>query len=149
MFNAELIKQNCEHDEDSVRLTIDLRDKGYTFGGAKIESVTMFVDTEQDYEGDLAVNWDTSGLSSDNTNAGQLLMRNPDNSDEVTEIMNKFYWEQGFTFELTGILQDCGFSAEAAENVCGSEWGMQEEGRASYDAYAIAEEIRKAHELVA
>ena len=43
--------------------------------------------------------------------------------------------------------QQNGFSAAAAADVCGSEWGMQDVGRASYDAWEIANECLAAHNL--
>ena len=36
----------------------------------------------------------------------------------------------------------CQSSASAVAEVTGSEWGMQDEGRASYDANSIADEVR-------
>ena len=76
-----------------------------------------------------------------------LLMRNNNATDNVTETMGQFYWEHCFDTQLAHILSDAGFSAEACGDVCTSEWGMQDEGRASYDANAIAEEMLTAHNL--
>jgi hypothetical protein len=76
-----------------------------------------------------------------------LLMRNNSATDNVTETMQEFYWEHAFEDTLATILADAGFSTEAVEDVFTSEWGMQDEGRASYDANAIAEEMLAAHNL--
>jgi C4-dicarboxylate transporter len=52
-----------------------------------------------------------------------------------------FYWEHEFDATLKQLLVEAGFSAAAAADVCTSEWGMQDVGRASYDACLIAEEV--------
>ena len=72
---------------------------------------------------------------------GSLLMRGA--NDEVGRVMGEFYWKHGFNSKLHSILRDAGFSEAAANSVRGSEWGMQDEGRASYDAYGIADEVRE------
>jgi len=74
-------------------------------------------------------------------------MRNNNATDNVTETMQEFYWENCFAAELEAILLAAGFSTEAAADVCTSEWGMQDEGRASYDANCIAEEMLAAHNV--
>jgi len=61
--------------------------------------------------------------------------------------MGQFYWESAFDEQLQQLLKQNGFSAAAAEDVCTSEWGMQDVGRASYDAFAVAEEMLAAHNL--
>ena len=132
--------------DNSVGLYIDLADKNYSVNGHAIESVTMYADTE--HAGDLAVNWKYA----DADNAGyvdspMLLMRNNSSTDNVTETMQEFYWESAFSTELEAILTEAGFSTEACADVAGSEWGMQDAGRASYDAYTIAEEMLFAHDL--
>ena len=137
---------NFNADENSVQLYIDLADKNYSVNGHAVESVTMYTDT--DCMGDLAVNW----AYEETDNAGyvdstMLLMRNNSATDNVTETMQQFYWEHAFENTLATILTDAGFSAEACEDVCTSEWGMQDEGRASYDANCIAEEMLTAHNL--
>jgi hypothetical protein len=98
------------------------------------------------YDGDLYVNWDMTGLvnNEDARTAGMLLLRNVHSEDDVTKVMGEFYWEDAFGAELAHILVEAGFSAEAANSVTTSEWGMQDEGRASYDAYSIGDEVRKA-----
>ena len=41
---------------------------------------------------------------------------------------------------LREIIANAGFAS--ASDITTSEWGMQDEGRASYDAYELADEIR-------
>jgi hypothetical protein len=133
--------------DNSIQLEINLADAGYSVNGHAVESVTLYADT--DCVGDLAVNW--AYEETDNTGYvanTMLLMRNNTATDNVTETMQEFYWEHAFDAELQKILLDAGFSTEAVEDVCGSEWGMQDEGRASYDSFCIAEEMFAAHNLV-
>ena len=142
------IKNVTTHNtaDNSVELHIDLADKNYTVNAHKIECVTLYADA--DCYGDLAVHWeyadaDTAGY----TESPMLLMRNNNATDNVTETMQEFYWENCFTDTLVQILTDAGFSTDAAADVCTSEWGMQDEGRASYDANCIAEEMLAAHNV--
>lgn len=138
---------NFNADENSVQLYIDLANSNYSINGHAVESITMYTDT--DCMGDLAVNWKYEDSDEEGyTENTMLLMRNNNATDKVTQTMQQFYWEHAFDTTLTNILLAAGFSAEAAEDVCGSEWGMQDVGRASYDANAIAEEMLNAHNLV-
>ena len=145
--NNTKIKNVTTLDTDnSVQLEINLADKNYVVNGHTVESITMYADT--DCMGDLAVNWkyadaDNAGY----TESTMLLMRNNSATDNVTETMQEFYWEHGFDDELETILLAAGFSTEAVTDVCTSEWGMQDEGRASYDANAIAEEMLATYNL--
>jgi hypothetical protein len=137
---------NFNADENSVQLYIDLANSNYNVNGHVVESITMYADT--DCMGDLAVNWKYE--ESDNAGYEEskvLIMRNNSSEDNVTQTMQQFYWEHCFDTQLAHILSDAGFSAEACGDVCTSEWGMQDEGRASYDANAIAEEMLTAHNL--
>ena len=131
---------NFNADEKSVQLEIDLEGKGYVVNGHAVEYISMYADT--DCIGDLAVNWKYE----ETDNAGyvenaMLLMRNNSATDNVTETMQQFYWEDCFADTLAQILTEAGFSTEAVEDVGTSEWGMQDAGRASYDANALAEEM--------
>ena len=155
MFNAQKIAQFCTLDEDGINFSVDVSDKGYIVAGAKVLEVGMFVSNTNEaeegedasyFDGDMYVSWDMAGLQNDETarTAGMLLLRNVHSEDDVTAVMGEFYWEGAFTDELHSILVDCGFSAEAAACVSTSEWGMQDEERASYDAFELADEIRKA-----
>lgn len=133
-------------DADGINFEIAVNEQ---FNGLLIESISMFVGitNDDDYwgDGDLAVNWDIEGLSNnaDADTMGSLLMRDMRSEDDVTKVMGMFYWDNAYTERLREILVAHGFSKEAADNVYTSEWGMQDEGRASYDAYSIADEVRK------
>lgn len=143
--------QYITEDTDGFYLQIDLNEQ---FAGVNVESVTMYIAKQKEDEeddgyygdGDLAVNWSMEGLENneDARTAGTLLLRNLHSDDDVTRVMGEFYWQQGFNARLHEILLNAGFSAEAVEDVGTSEWGMQDEERASYDAYALAHEVRAA-----
>ena len=146
--NNTKIKNVTTHNaaDNSVQLEINLADKNYTVNAHAVESVTLYADA--DCYGDLAVNW----AYEDADNAGHtestvLIMRNNNATDNVTETMQQFYWENCFENTLAEILTDAGFSTEAVADVFTSEWGMQDEGRASYDANCIAEEMLAAHNV--
>ena len=131
---------NFNADENGVQLCIDLANKNYVVNGHAIESVTMYADT--DCIGDLAVNWKYE--ESDNAGYEEskvLIMRNNSSEDNVTQTMQQFYWEHCFADTLAEILTNAGFSTEAVADVFTSEWGMQDAGRASYDAFEIAEQM--------
>lgn len=147
MLNTNIVNITAVDDE-GVTLEIAVN-KQYN-DKVTVESVTMYValqeeDTDWYADGDLAVNYDISKLQNDESaqTMGTLMLRNLHSEDEVTQVMSEFYWEHSYDEELAEILLSAGFSAEAVADVCTSEWGMQDEGRASYDAYAIAEEVRK------
>jgi len=135
---------NFNADENSVQLDIDLENKNYVVNGRKVQSITMYTDT--DCMGDLAVNWEEED-DSDYVHNSSMIMRDTSDSNNNTETMGQFYWEHCFDETLVQILSEAGFSAEATADVCGSEWGMQDVGRASYDANCIAEEMLTAHNL--
>ena len=140
------IKNVTTLNDNSVQLEIDLTNANYSVNGHVVESITMYADT--DCIGDLAVNWKYE--ESDNAGCEEstvLIMRNNNSDDNVTETMQQFYWEHCFDETLVQILVDAGFSKAAAADVGGSEWGMQDEGRASYDANAIAEEMFACYNL--
>ena len=141
-------KQYITQTEDGYELCITLDNE--QCAGVAVESITMFVSNvneeddgdEASYcDGDLAVNYNIDALQNDETaqTMGMLLLRNMDSDDEVTKAMGQFYWEGAFTQRLNAILAERGFKTC---NVHTSEWGMQDEGRASYDAYDLADEIR-------
>lgn len=138
---------NFVRSEDGINFSIAVNE---IHCGVLVESIDMFVGIEDDGDGyfgdgDLAVCWNMEGLTNDESaqTMGSLLLRNLHSDDDVTRVMGEFYWENGFTERLRELLVAHGFSAEAASNVFTSEWGMQDEGRASYDANAIADEVRK------
>ena len=80
---------------------------------------------EEGGAGDLALNWKLIGRG------------------DAEEVMDAFYRDEMFLDELKDILVQNGFSQEAAYDVMTSESGMQDIGRASYDAYGIADEVRE------
>ena len=145
MLNTNIVTITAE-DAEGVTLEIAVN-KAYN-EQVVVESVTMYVTLqEQDgyyYDGDLAVNYSTDKLQNDETaqTMGTMLLRNLNSNDEVTQVMSEFYWERSYNDELAEILLSAGFSASAVAEVTGSEWGMQDEGRASYDANSIADEVR-------
>ena len=128
--------------EKDVQLFVDLTDKNYTVNNAKVESISLGVTVDGEmYAGDLAVNWKAVDDSNYDDGNSTLLMRNIHDDNANTKTMGAFYWDGEFTETLHKILSECGFSKNAVADVCTSEWGMQDVGRASYDAYALAEEI--------
>lgn len=136
--------------DNEAQLFINLDGKGYTVNNAKVESIAMNVTVEENgevYAGDLAVNWEAVDDSNYNDGNSTLLMRNIHDENANTQTMSAFYWDGEFTETLQSILKTHGFSEDAVTDVCTSEWGMQDVGRASYDAFAIATEILAAHNI--
>jgi O-methyltransferase involved in polyketide biosynthesis len=133
------VKQYITETEDGYNLCINVNEQ---CGNYTVDSIDMFVaKDDEDCSSDLAVSYDISTLQNDETaqTMGMLLLRNIHSEDEVTVAMGHFYWDGAFTQRLNEILAECGFTANTAHT---SEWGMQDEGRASYDAYELADEIR-------
>lgn len=90
-------------------------------------SVTAIEQTVgDDLVGDLAVTWETEVELTE---------------EQQQDICDMFYSEGVFTDDLREHLLEAGFSADAVEDIYTSEEGMQEAGRASYDAHGIAAEI--------
>ena len=147
MLNNTLIKAVTSVDSSntsSVQLDIDLAQHNLQVNGRKVQSITMYVDN--DCCGDLAVNWEEED-DSNYVHNSSMLMRDTSDSNNNTDTMGKFYWDSEFDATLQQLLQQNGFSAAAAADVCGSEWGMQDVGRASYDAWEVANECLAAHNL--
>jgi hypothetical protein len=133
-------KQYITETEDGYKLCINVNEQ---CGNYTVESIDMFVaKDDEDCSSDLAVWYDISTLQNDETaqTMGMLLLRNIDSEDEVTTAMGHFYWDGAFTERLREIIANAGFAS--ASDITTSEWGMQDEGRASYDAYDLADEIR-------
>jgi len=145
--NNTKIKAVTTHNaaDSSVELYINLAQQNLQVNGRTVQSITLYADAE--CCGDLAVNWAAEEDSSyvHNTN---MLMRDTSDTNNNTATMGEFYWENCFTDTLVQLLQQNGFSTDAAEDVCTSEWGMQDVGRASYDSNAIAEEMLAAYNIV-
>ena len=135
-------------DGKNVELYIDLTANDFVVNNCKVTAIGMTaeVDGDEFYCGDLCVLWSAEDDSNyeDNTS---LLMRDASDTTNNTDTMGAFYWEGEFTMQLMLVLEQNGFSAAAAEDVCTSEWGMQDVGRASYDANLIAEEMLAAHNI--
>ena len=135
-------------DGKNVELYIDLTANDFVVNNCKVTAIGMTaeVDGDEFYCGDLAVLWSAADDSNyeDNTS---LLMRDTEDTTDNTATMGAFYWEGEFTMQLVLLLEQNGFSAAAAEDICTSEWGMQDVGRASYDANLIAEEMLAAHNI--
>ena len=133
-----------ESADNSVQLHINLAAHNLQVNGRKVESITMYADT--DCSGDLAVNWEEED-DSNYVHNSSMLMRDIHDSNNNTETMGAFYWDGEFTSTLQQLLVEHGFSTAAAADVCTSEWGMQDVGRASYDAFEIATEMLAAHNI--
>jgi hypothetical protein len=135
-------------DGKNVELYIDLTANDFVVNNCKVTAIAMTaeVDGDEFYCGDLAVLWTAADDSNyvDNTS---LLLRDTNDTNDNTATMGAFYWEGEFTMQLMLVLEQNGFSAAAAEDICTSEWGMQDVGRASYDANLIAEEMLAAHNI--
>lgn len=133
-------KQYITETADGYNLCINVNEQ---CGNYTVDSIDMFVaKDDEDCSGDLAVSYDISNLQNDETaqTMGTLLLRNMHSDDEVTVAMGHFYWDGAFTQRLREIIANAGFAS--ASDITTSEWGMQDEGRASYDAYDLADEIR-------
>ena len=146
--NNTLIKNVTTADGNEVALYIDLAEHNLQVNGRAVESISMHVtvDDGELYAGDLAVHWQEEDDSNYVHNT-RMLMRDIHDTNNNTATMGEFYWEHAFDDTLHTILQQHGFSKAAAEDVSGSEWGMQDVGRASYDAYELAEEMLAAHNI--
>ena len=142
------IKNVTTLDGNNVELYIDLAANNLIVNNCKVTAIAMTaeVDGDEFYCGDLAVLWSAADDSNymDNTS---LLMRDTEDTTDNTATMGAFYWEGEFTDTLVLLLEQNGFSAAAANDICTSEWGMQDVGRASYDANLIAEEMLAAHNI--
>jgi len=144
--NTQKIKQVTTFEKlgSSVQLDINLAQHNLQVNGRKVQSITMYADT--DCSGDLAVNWEAVDDSNYEDNTA-LLMRDMHDTNTNTTTMSKFYWDGEFTEKLQQLLIEYGFSANSAKNTCTSEWGMQDVGRASYDAWDIAAELLEAYNI--
>ena len=124
--------QNVTRDDEGFMLDITVN-KLFTVCGdglwsetAKevfVESITMFIFADaEEGAGDLGVNYNT-----DTWNDNELGL---------------IYTDSAFLECVQTELIKAGISIEAAEDVCYSEQGMQDEGRVSCDAYALADYVR-------
>jgi hypothetical protein len=139
-------KQHITHTDDGYELCIELNER---CGDYTVTGIYMFVASDEEEGcGDLAVSYDISTLQNDETarTMGTMLLRNLHSDDDVTKAMSYFYWDDMFTDRLQAILADAGFNN--VNDISTSEWGMQDEGRASYDAFDLADEVRSIMQTV-
>ena len=144
------IKNVTTLDGKNVELLIDLSAHNFVVNNCKITAINMTaeVDGDEFYCGDLAVLWEAGDSNSAATaDLAQVAQQQLQRENDATATMGAFYWENEFDEQLTDLLQQNGFSAAAANDICTSEWGMQDVGRASYDANMIAEEMLAAHNI--
>jgi hypothetical protein len=142
--NTKIKAVTTRECDDSVQLHINLAAHNLQVNGRKVNSITMYADAE--CSGDLAVNWEEEDDSTYKHNT-TLMLRSIHDSNNNTETMSLFYWDGEFTSTLQQLLLENGFSTAAAQDVCTSEWGMQDVGRASYDAFTLATEMLAAHNI--
>lgn len=120
------IAQHVTKTQDGYELHIAVNEQ---HSNVRIDSITMFVSNDtDDCDGDLAVNWSADALT----------------SKQVNDTMRSFYSDDAYTARLRELLVAAGFSKTAADDVVTSEWGMQDDGRASYDAALVADAVRNA-----
>ena len=144
------IKNVTTLDGKNVELLIDLSAHNFVVNNCKVTAVEMTaeVDGDEFYCGDLAVLWEAGDSNSAAAaDLAQVAQQQLQRENDATATMGAFYWENEFDEQLTDLLQQNGFSAAAANDICTSEWGMQDVGRASYDANMIAEEMLAAHNI--
>jgi len=141
--------QNVTRTEDGYMLDITVNKMfttcgdGYWSDTAKevfVESISMYIAADAEVysdgtvsdsfcDGDLAVCYDTATW----------------NDDELGLI----YTDSAFLECVRTELIKAGISIEAAEDVCYSEQGMQDEGRVSCDAYALGDYVRARMQITA
>ena len=131
-------------DEQSVTFEMNVADRGYTVNGRRVTAIMLYADAE--HTGDLAVCWEAED-DADYVHNTSLMMRDTRDKNSNTETMSLFYWEHEFDEQLCALLEEAGFSDDAIADVCGSEWGMQDVGRASYDACVCGEEMLAQHNI--
>jgi hypothetical protein len=141
--HAKLIEDGS-YDEPAVELFIDLTERNLRVNKRLVTSICIHAGETAD--GELTVNWEAE-VDDSYTHNTPMLMRDPDSEDGNTATMGQFYWERAFNAQLKAILIEAGVSEEAADGVTGSEWGMQDVGRASYDACELAEELKEQFDL--
>jgi len=116
-------------DEQGVpydcRLVMDISEENITVNDCKMLCMELWTDGEE--IGDFSVHWEMD--VDDYVNAKTL---------------NDIYWSGEITTKVHNLLQKAGFSKEASEDVWTSEHGMQDFGRASFDAYLLGAEMAKA-----
>ena len=84
-----------------------------------VESIDMFIDTENNDYGDLAINYDESTWDND--------------------VDGLIYTDNEFIEQVRAFLISQGFNTDAVNGIEYSEQGMQDYGRVSCDAYDFAD----------
>jgi hypothetical protein len=140
--HAKLIEDDS-YDEPVVQMFIDLTERNLRVNKRLVTSICIHAG--ETAAGELTVNWEAE-VDDSYTHNTPMLMRDPGSEDGNTATMGQFYWERAFNAQLKAILIEAGVSEEAADGVTGSEWGMQDVGRASYDACELAEELKEQFE---
>jgi hypothetical protein len=125
--------QNVTRNEEGYTLDITVN-KLFTVAGdglwsstAKqvfVTNITMYIGAveEDGYDGDLAVH-----TTAETWNEQELGL---------------IYTDKAFIADVRAALVEAGIDAEAAADVTYSEQGMQDDGRVSCDAYALADYVR-------
>jgi len=124
------------YEDDAVAIRIPVNQTIYG-GHITIQHIDMSIGTVEDHgyyaDGDLGVNY---------------VLNEPSDEDEpamdVDDAMDIFYSNEEYDEDLKEVLMNAGFSQAAVTDVGGSESGMQDEYRASYDAPGLADEVRMA-----
>lgn len=148
--NYELLRKHITDEDEGLELDIPVKDE--MFAGVKVTGIHAYVDKEGGFGVELSVLWDETGL--DNKPSEMQKARNetgflrwmPDIENETGKVIEQFYYnmdapegskdrysDSPFNKRLHKLLENAGFSTEAAESVGASELGMQDVGRASYD----------------
>lgn len=125
-LDVQKVLQNIS-DADDEYVSLEIPVNMQIAKGVTVNSIDMAIAKDADTgDSDLAVNYtiDPQVISSD-------------------DAMKMFYVDRAFDNQLASILVKAGFS-QTASRVSGSEGGMQEEGRASFDADQIGDEVRTA-----
>ena len=135
-MNVDKIKQYVTVDNEQALLVIDAN---VQLGNVTIERITFTVDIVGEdndyYNGDLAVHY-THALYDESID--------DDEQDEAVLGVVESFYDGVYNDVVHKLLAKAGFSAEAAASVESSESGMQDLLRASFDANAIANEVRAA-----
>ena len=135
-MNADKIKQYLTVDNAQAMFVIDTN---LQVGNITIESIAFtanLVDDDGDYyDGDLGVHWTHALYDADVED---------DEQDEAVQSVVESFYDGAYNDVVHKLLVDAGFSEEAAASIDNSESGMQDLLRASFDANAIADEVRAA-----
>jgi len=115
-------KQDVPYD---CRLVMDISEENITVNGCKMLRIELWTDGEE--VGDFNVYWEKDSNNTINS-----------------KTLNDIYWDDAITPKIQELLQKAGFSQYASEDLMTSEHGMQDYGRASFDAWLIGEELAKA-----